>query len=820
MDNKKKNGNIVDTVNDIINLGKERGVLLQYTDDESYDGRTISIGGKKLVNFGSCSYLGLETDRRLKDAAIEAIQKYGIQYSSSRTYVSCTLYTELEDLVSQMFENNVVLTPTTTLGHMSVIPVVVEEGDVIILDQQAHASIQSAANQMQLKGVVVTVVRHNDMDELEKKIIQYSANYNRIWYMIDGVYSMYGDYPSIERLKILLDKYKSFHLYVDDAHGMSWSGKNGRGVTLSRMELTEKTIVGSSFAKGFGTGGGVFVFKDKALAQKVRNCGGPLVFSGPSQIPVIAASIASAKIHLSGEITLRQEELKKRIDYCYDLLVNKYNLPVISNPQSPITFIGLGLTRVGYNMVQRMKNDGFFTNLAIFPAVPEVCTGLRFTITLHHTFDDIKNLAEKLAYHFPKALADEGRTLKDVHRAFRKVAKFKEIEEPISPVINSLLNGYTIQHESTIKNIDEKLWNELIGKRGVNDWKEMLFFEQTFSRNELPEHNWSFHYYIIRDAAGVPVLATYFTATIAKDDMFSPPSISKQIEQIRKTDKYYLSSKVFTMGCLMSVGEHIWIDRTRNDWKQIAMLLLDRVWEDQEKEQATVISLRDFDPADKELKEFFMDQGFIAIDIPDGHVVENLEWSSNDAFLQSINREKKYYVRKNVFDFEHCFEVKIINSIQDGDIDKYYQLYKNVSDRSNEISAFELHRKFFENVITHPNWELLEIKLKPEFDSRAERSAIGMAISYVCNRNYNFLITGIDYDFLENYHIYAQTLWQTVKRANALGLSAVNMGVTASQNKRKFGARVIKNTMYVQTKDSYNASVIASMVNNRLDSVV
>jgi 7-keto-8-aminopelargonate synthetase-like enzyme/predicted N-acyltransferase len=815
MDNKKKASNIIDTINDIITLGKDRGVLLQYTDDEAYDGRTISINGKRLLNFGSCSYLGLETDRRLKDAAIEAIQKYGIQYSSSRTYVSCTLYTELESLMEQIFENNVVLTPTTTLGHMAVIPVVVEEGDVIILDQQAHASIQTAANQMQLKGVTVTIVRHNDMDELEKKVIEYSATHNRIWYMIDGVYSMYGDYPSIERLKILLDKYKAFHLYVDDAHGMSWCGKNGRGVTLSRMELTEKTIVGSSFAKGFGTGGGVFVFTDKNLAQKVRNCGGPLVFSGPSQIPTLAASIASAKIHLSGEITLRQEELRKRIDYCHDLLVNKYNLPVISNPQSPITFIGLGLTKVGYNMVQRMKEDGFFTNLSIFPAVPEVCTGLRFTITLHHTFDDIKNLAEKLAYHFPKALADEGRTLKDVHRAFRKVAKFKEIEEPISPVINTLLNGYTLQHETTIKNIDEKLWNERMGRTTTNDWKKMMFFEQTFSGNPLPEHNWSFHYYIIRDAGGTPVLTTFFTSTIAKDDMFAPAAVSKQLEKLRKVNKYYLSSKILTMGSLFTMGEHMWVDRTRSNWKQIAMLLLDRVWEDQEKEQASVISLRDFDPADKELKEFFMDQGFIALDLPDSHVVEKLTWTDAEAFVQTLDRKKRYHVRKEALDFESRYEVNIVKNASADTIEHFYQLYRNVSARNYEIMGFELHKGFFKNVLSSANWEVLEVKLKPEFDSRPDRKAVSMAISYKGENSYDFLIVGIDYTYLEEHNVYAQTLWQAIKRARQTGSRSINMGLTASLNKRKFGARVIKNAMYVQTKDSYNASVIAGMANNK-----
>lgn len=814
MDNKKKAINFVDTVNDIISLGRERGVLLQYTDDQSYDGRTISINGKRLINFGSCSYLGLENDQRLKDAAIDAINRYGIQYSSSRTYVSCTSYTELENLVSQIFENDVVLTPTTTLGHLSVIPIVVEEGDVIILDQQAHASIQGAANQMQLKGVLVTVVRHNDMEELEKKIISYSGSFNRIWYMIDGVYSMYGDYPAFDKLKYLLSKYKSFHLYVDDAHGMSWHGKNGRGVTLSKMELTEKMIVGSSFAKGFGTGGGVFVFTDRNLAQKVRNCGGPLVFSGPSQIPTIAASIASAKIHLSSEITFRQEELKKRIQYCHELL-NKYNLPVISNPAAPVTFVGLGLTKVGYNLVQRLKNDGFFTNLSIFPAVPEVCTGLRFTITLHHTFEDIENLVTKIAYHFPKALADEGRTLKDIHRAFRKVAKFKEIDQGAVPNI-PVSHAYTIQHETTIKNIDAALWNELIGNKGANDWQELLFFEKTYSGNPLPEHNWSFHYYIVRDRGGKPVIATFFTSTIAKDDMFAPAAVSKQLEQVRKNDKYYLSSRIFTMGCLLSLGEHIWIDRNQSAWKKAVMILLDRIWEDQEKEEAMVLCLRDFSPDDKELKEFFMDQGFVTLDLPDGHVMDNLSWQGNEGFLDLINSKKKYYVRKRAFEYEDRFDVNIVTEASPADVDHYYQLYKNVCDTKYEIMSFELPRKFFENVVKHPQWELLEIKLKPGVDNNSDGKAVGMAISYKSKNNYTFLIIGLDYRFLEEHQLYPQILWQTIKRGNELKMKIVDLGVTASLNKRRFGAKLVKKVMYVQTKDSFSASVIATIANKEM----
>ena len=85
----------VNVVNEIIEKGRKQEVLQLYTEDETFDGRFIQIKGKRLLNFGSCSYLGLELDQRLKAAAIDAIQRYGIQYSSSRSYVSCTLYKEL-----------------------------------------------------------------------------------------------------------------------------------------------------------------------------------------------------------------------------------------------------------------------------------------------------------------------------------------------------------------------------------------------------------------------------------------------------------------------------------------------------------------------------------------------------------------------------------------------------------------------------------------------------------------------------------------------------------------------------------------------------
>ena len=247
MEKKAKSASIMETINDMINFGRERDVLHLYAEDESYNGRTIKINGKNHLHFGSCSYLGLDVDERIKEGAIEAIKKYGIHSSSSRTYISSTPHLQYEALMRELFGSSIILTTTTSLGHHAVIPVVVEEGSAIILDQQVHASIQEAAMRMESRGVNVSKIRHSNLEELEAKIIELSVRHDKVWYMIDGIYSMYGDYPPLKQIVALMDKYKAFHLYVDDAHGMSIAGKHGRGVVLSQIGFTQKNGAGYFF---------------------------------------------------------------------------------------------------------------------------------------------------------------------------------------------------------------------------------------------------------------------------------------------------------------------------------------------------------------------------------------------------------------------------------------------------------------------------------------------------------------------------------------------------------------------------------------------
>ncbi len=413
-----KHDQVLDIVDEVLSNSSKLGITKQYTEDESYDGRIITLKGKQLINFGSCSYLGLELDERLKQGAIDAVVRYGTQYSSSRAYVSCGLYTELEDLLGKIFDSPVNVSHTTTLGHVSNIPVLVGENDAVILDSQVHDSVQTAVQLVKARGVHVEVMRHNRIDVLEDRVKELIGKYNKIWYMADGVYSMYGDFAPINDIVAILDKYEQLNFYVDDAHGMSWCGPRGAGYVASQIPKHPQMFLTTSLAKAFGACGGVLVYNDERMRDRVRNCGGSFIFSGPIQPPVLGAAIVSAKIHLSDEIYDLQNKLQEKIAF-FNRRCRELGLPIISETNSPIFFIGVGQPSTGYNMVKRLINLGHFINISVFPSVSYNRTGLRVPITNHHTFEDIDRLLTAIAEQLPFALADTGLTMNDIYKAFR-----------------------------------------------------------------------------------------------------------------------------------------------------------------------------------------------------------------------------------------------------------------------------------------------------------------------------------------------------------------------------------------------------------------
>jgi len=413
--NHEQNLRIIDQVT-ITSAGL--GIAQLATEDEHLDGRHITVFGRQRINFGSCSYLGLEQHPYLKQKAIEAIQKFGTQFSSSRAYLSIGLYRELENLLSLMFEAPVTVSASTTLGHISNMPVLVGSQDVVILDAQVHASVQTAVQFLKSRNIAVEMIRHNRLDMLEDRILELKDKYEKIWYMADGVYSMYGDYAPLDELMKMLNQYDQLHLYIDDAHGMSWIGKHGTGYAKTGLPRHQRIFLVTSLNKAFAAGGGALIYPNEEWRRKVRNCGSTMIFSGPVQPPSLGAAIASAEIHLSDEIYKLQNQLQEKIKFFVDT-AKKLELPLISGTLSPIKFIGVGKPGVGYSMVRRLMDAGYYVNLSVFPSVSYNNTGLRLPLTNHLSFEDIEGVLNTIARELPIALQEEDLSMKSIYQAFK-----------------------------------------------------------------------------------------------------------------------------------------------------------------------------------------------------------------------------------------------------------------------------------------------------------------------------------------------------------------------------------------------------------------
>lgn len=165
------------------------------------------------------------------------------------------------------------------------------------------------------------------------------------------------------------------------------------------------------------------------------------------------------------------------------------------------------------------------------------------------------------------------------------------------------------------------------------DYRGMLFLESVFTNNELPEENFDFYYLVSTDQDQKPVLVTFFTYGLWKEDMLSPQSVSLEIERRRKEDTYLHTSYCLSMGSFMTSGNHLYLDRTNKDWKPAIGLLLNEIEQLQRERTPQSTILRDFDPEDEELARVFHKNGYVMVKMPDGATYENFSWKTLQAIL-------------------------------------------------------------------------------------------------------------------------------------------------------------------------------------------
>lgn len=807
-----KTSDILNSIDAILTGASNQGLIHRTAENEAFVGSNIRLDGADLVNFGSCSYLGLETDLRLKEGAIRAVEKYGTQLSCSRAYISAPPYLEAEELISQAFGRPSHMATTCLLGDLSALPVLIDGADAVIFDQQVHNTVQTALHQVRAQGTHIELLRHNAWQELEERVGELAKKYRKVWYLADGVYSMYGDVAPFGELRRILERFEQLHIYFDDAHGGSWFGKHGRGTALEEFVDHERVYTVMSFAKSFGCGGAALTFPNRELLRRVKTVGGPMIFCGPVQPPVLGALIASMKIHLSSEILELQQKLQQRISY-FNQLSEQHCLPLIDTGIVPIRFFGMGPHTVTYKMIRRLMADGYYTNFASFPAVPMKRSGVRLTITNHQSMESIRGLVESIARHLPSALAEEGSSIDELWSEFKfrgpKPGASSRVERESLVLELTRPKVLSLETATSIEQVDRREWDSLLGARGSFSWEGMKFLEDAFQGNPEKENNWGFHYYIVRDGNRKPVLATFFTESLWKDDLLAPEDVSRRIEEKRKTDPYFLTSLNLTMGSQLTEGEHLYLDRS-GDWRAAMELLLKEVSRRRTLIGANNLILRDLPSGDPEMDDFLLDQGFSKFDMPEASTIR-VAWKSEEEYLTQLPLKSRKHVRREVLRHDTEFKIELIRSgereLSEAELDHLYRLYLNIKERSLKLNTFNLPRSVFSKALKHPGWELLLFYLPEQ-----EKMPVGFSVCYGGGPQYVLLFLGLDYRYVTSHGVYRQALMAGVRRATALDSKVIYAGFDAAFEKKRFGSEAHVPCMYAQSADHYQAELLGQFM--------
>jgi 7-keto-8-aminopelargonate synthetase-like enzyme len=189
---------------------------------------------------------------------------------------------------------------------------------------------------------------------------------------------------------------------------------------LDEVSWHPRLVIAVSLAKSFGSGGAALAFPDRAMAERVQHSGGTMTFSGPLHPAELGAAVASCDIHLSPELADRQVVLNRHIDLIRSELLEA-SLPVANLDSTPLWFVRVGGVDQTIELGRKMLDDGFYLNVAFFPAVPVGQAGLRFTHTVYHTHQQIEAMIETLARNF-RAVTGETEVVIDLtDQAMRRV---------------------------------------------------------------------------------------------------------------------------------------------------------------------------------------------------------------------------------------------------------------------------------------------------------------------------------------------------------------------------------------------------------------
>lgn len=354
--------------------------------------RIIEVAGRKVVNFGSDSFLGLDQDPRVHDALRRGIRRWGSHNGASRAFSSVRANIEAEDkLAAWLGTEATLIYPSVTLANVGAIPGLVGRQDVLVVDEQAHNSIQEGAKIARANGTRVFFFSHCNPQALAK-VLDEAGEYRCAVVAIDGVYSMSGELPPLAELSRVCLQRRAV-LYVDDAHGTGVMGSKGRGTVLDALGDYDNTLVVGSLSKGFSCMGGfIGCTNEFKLLLKMRS--NTYIFGGPVAPCYLEAICTVCDILDSPEYALLSARLQRNIGHLSRGLIDM-GLVVLGG-QTPILSVLIGDEEDTLNAGNYLFEQGFYVQSVTFPAVPYHAGVLRIQVNANHLSESIAGLLDAM----------------------------------------------------------------------------------------------------------------------------------------------------------------------------------------------------------------------------------------------------------------------------------------------------------------------------------------------------------------------------------------------------------------------------------------
>jgi len=365
------------------------GLYPFFREIESDQDTEVMIHGKKVLMFGSNSYLGLTNHPKIKEAAKKAIDKYGTGCAGSR-FLNGTLdiHIELERKLAKLVQKeSVVCFSTGFQVNLGVVSVLAGRNDYLLLDELDHASIIEGSR---LSFSKVLKFAHNDMKALENKLKLCDHSSVKL-IVADGIFSMEGDIINLPEIVRLSKKYNA-SIMIDDAHSLGVLNENGAG-TAAHFGLTRDVdLIMGTFSKSLASLGG-FIAGDEAVINYIKHNSRSLLFSA-SMTPASVATVLCAMDIMESE--------PERIQHLWS--ITRYALERFKTlgfdtgkSESPIIPLFVRDDIKALMMAQSLLEDGVFVNPVVSPGVPKEDSLIRFSLMATHTIEQVDIAIDKIA---------------------------------------------------------------------------------------------------------------------------------------------------------------------------------------------------------------------------------------------------------------------------------------------------------------------------------------------------------------------------------------------------------------------------------------